>query len=513
MAESRIEKVAINAGASFAASGVSIICKFFSQMIFVRTLGEDYLGINGLFTNILSILCLADLGMNTVMLYSLYQPLADHNTEKIAALVKYFKKMYGCVAAVILAVGLICIPFLDFIVKTDQPVENLELYYLLFLLKTVVSYLFVYRTTLLIADQKQYMLKRYEIIFELIKFICQTTVLIFRRNYVMYLAIEIITVGLMNYTGNRKVCEIYPYTRKQRGRTENDSISDVEKREIIVNLKALFAYRIGSAIQGNTDAILISVFVGTVEVGYYSNYMLVVTALVNILSLLYGSIKATLGNFIVTYKSAEARYEVFEVLEKVCFWLVSFCSICFWVLMQDFIGIAFGSDYLLGKLTLVLIVTNFYTSNIRQNIWAYRETMGFFHKTRYITIVTSTMNVILSLAGGYIWGINGIIAATIVARLLYALWKEPLILYREGFKKSASIYYRRYMIDAVLTCAVGVLTSLIAWNIPITNIYSKFVCECFICLVIPNVFMALYIIPSREGKYLIESLKRVCGRH
>lgn len=502
MSESRIAKAQKNIMTSLIQNFVSIGINFASRMIFVRILDESYLGINGLFSNILNILSLADLGMATVMMYSLYVPIENGDKKKIAALVSFFRKIYLGIALTVLIAGIGMIPFLDFIVNLDQPLPFLEGYYTLALLNVVISYLFVYRTTLISADQKTYILNQYSMIFKMITFAVQTVALIFFKNYLIYLFAALVISFISNIFQNLAALKLYPYLKN-----DTEKLDKEERKKIFYDVKAMFIYKISGAIQSNTDHILISVFVGTVSVGYYSNYAMAVAQIVVVITLVFNSLKASVGNFIVSGEAKEEeKHFLFQVCETLNFWIVGFCSICFVSLFQDFIALCFGEGFLLEFGIVIAVVLNFYTTHIRQAIWMFRETTGIFQETKCVTLVTAVLNVIFSLAFGSIWGMVGILAATILAKLLYAFWKEPIILYRIVFKRSVASYFSAYIKNALLCILAGVLTYVSCGWVPMENPLFGFFLKILICCIAPNVVFFCCFWKTKEFQYIIKRL-------
>ena len=227
------------------------------------------MGINGLFTNILDLLSLADLGIATAMMYSLYDPIARKDTEKIKNLICFFRKIYLGIAGAVFVIGICLIPFLPRVIHLDHPIEHITLYYLIALMNVVLSYLYVYRTTLMAADQKSYILNRCIILFKFITFCAQIVVLIFTKNYLLYLLVALVINFLCNWEQNRITLSHYPYLRANN----NAQLAAEDKRTIFKNVKALFVYKVAAVINNDIDSILISIMVGTVYVGYYSNYI------------------------------------------------------------------------------------------------------------------------------------------------------------------------------------------------------------------------------------------------
>lgn len=502
MEESRIAKTQRNAITAVEQNILNSILSFLARIIFVRVLSVDYLGINGLFSNVLNLLSLADMGMQTAMMYSLYKPIAEKDENKVKNLVYFFRKIYVVIAIVIFIVGIGIIPFLDIVINLDKEIPHLIVYYMVALLNVVISYLFVYRTTLVVADQKSYILNKYIMIFKVINFIFQTIILILFKNYFLYLITALIISFLCNLYQNRIALKLYPFL-KEKG----EKLAECDKTKIIIDIKALFIYKISGTIQSNTDNILISIFVGTVFVGYYSNYLIVINALVSVLILIFNSVKASVGNIIASDDTSLERKEFyFWVLELINFWIVSFCCICCINLFPEFIEIFLGREFELSMGITIAIVLNFYTNYIRQVIWTFRETTGLFHETRFITAVTAVLNIIFSLIAGYYWGMLGILSATILARMIYAWWKEPLILFHTYFKKNAVCYYVTYIKRFLIFLLVCILTCGLGEFPKVNSIYVRFVWKIVICCVVPNVAYGLCFAKTNEFKYILKKI-------
>ncbi len=499
--QSRIKNTSRNLIYAIVLQVIKVVLVFLGRIIFVKKLGATYLGINGLFSNILGILSLADLGMVTVLMYSLYKPLAENDEVKISAYMNFFKRVYNTIAIAVTVVGIALIPFLKYLVNLPEEMPNIYLYYILLLLDSVVSYLFVYKTTLLSADQKMYIINKYDTIIQFVLFIMHTAILLITSNFTLYLLSNVICTLVGNILKVRKTQEIYPYLKENKKAT----LPKEERKNLFTNLYSLFFYKIGSVIQNNTDNILISIFVGTITVGYYSNYSTIILNITTALSLVFTSLKASVGNYVVS-KDTKDQFRMFNILEVYNFWLVAFCSISFVVLIPDFINICFGQEYVLSFSLLIWAVLNFYTSNIRQTMWIYRETTGIFKKTRHITIVTSILNIGLSIIFGYIYGLSGIIFATVVSRMAYAWWKEPLIVYKDCFGESPVSYFINYIKRIILAVVLCAITYGVCYIIPNINIYVSFILKAFICLIVPNAIILLIYKNSEAFIYLKENI-------
>ena len=498
MESSRLRKSSINVIASLLQNLINVFISLGSRIIFVKILNASYLGIIGLFTNVLSILSLADLGITTAMMYSLYKPIAENDTSKIRDLVYFFRKIYLIIAMVVFVLGIIIVPLLPYIIRLEEPISGLNGYYVLALLNVVISYLFVYRTILLTADQKNYILSIYTIVFRIITFVGQTIVLIIFKNYFLYLFTSLIITFFGNLVQNNVTLKRYPYLKGKANK-----VSTEIRKKIFDNVRDLFIYKICGTIQSNTDNILISVMVGTIYVGYYSNYILIISTITTLINTFFSSIKASVGNLVASDgDNDDTKLLIYWVLEFINYWIVAFCTICFVCLFSDCIELFFGKEYLLSFPIVIAIVLNFYTSNIRQTIWTYRETTGIFKETRFITAVTAIINIFLSLILGHYWGIFGIIIATVIARMIYAWWKEPKVLFENYFKQQSSLYFKKYISRCVITVIVCFVTWFVCNSINIKTLEIKFALKICVCAILPNVLMVVIFFGSKEFKYL-----------
>ena len=308
----RTQKSTFNLISSVASQFLAIILSFVSRSVFIYTLDARYLGINGLFTNIISLLSLAELGISTALIFSMYEPLAHNNKKKLAALTRFYKKLYTIIGIVITILGLSLFPFLDFFINLDVGIPNVKYYYLLFLLQSVCSYFMVYKTSIMIADQKNYILTRNTMLCNICATFTQIVVLLLWKNYAIYLVVIVAFNILGNFYNSRVAEKQYPYIN------DNEELENTEKRVIWDNIKSMFMYKLGGVILNNTDNILISKLVGTLEVGIYSNYSLILQKISNLTSLVFTSLQASLGNLNVD-ASPQKKKEMFDILSLMSF--------------------------------------------------------------------------------------------------------------------------------------------------------------------------------------------------
>ncbi len=497
--KSRSAKAIKNSFFGFANQIVKLLFSFVSRTIFIKILGEQYLGVNGLYSNILTVLSLADMGLGNVMLFSLYKPVLEDDKDGIAALLKYYKKLYRYIMLAILTIGVMFIPFLKYVVNSDLEYNKLILYYVLNLLNSVASYIAIYKSALINADQKNYIVSNIQTVFAVFQNFGQAVLLVFTGNYTLYLCFQVVCTVLTNITVNLKAGRLYPFLK---GKMENCNAQIADKGRIIKDLKSTFLYRSGTIIMNYTDNILISVIIGTVFVGYYSNYAMLVSMVSMFLSIITQALISGLGN-LNAEKNKDKSYDTFKNLVVFYQWISTLCSLCLIAVINDFITIWIGKEYLLSAWTVAAIVFNFYIGHVTSPVWMYRETCGLFSQIKYVMLAASLINIILSFILGKYFGIAGIIVATPIARILTVVWYEPGILFRKIFQKNVCNYWKLQVWQIVnITVSVIICSSVCRF------ISSSFFGICAKVVVIIVITTFVFLVLNNKFSYLKKTIKR-----
>ena len=423
-----------------------VVLSFLGRTVFVQFLDVSYLGINGLYGNILSVLALAELGLGNVTQFFLYKPVAENDQEKVSRLVNYFQKLYLIIAGVVLVIGLALIPTLKYIVNCDLPENELIIYYILFLVNSTVSYFSAHKSALLLAYQDNRLQKYITVAINLLMQLLHIVVLALWHNYTVYLCTTTFTACLQVILVNSICARKYPLV-KTPGAAK---ISAEEKRYIADNVKSTFVYKIGGTIISNTDNILISVIVSTVAVGLYSNYFIVVMAVQGLLAIVTTSLVPGIGNLSVA-KNEKRMQEVLDAMLLFYHWVGAFGAISFYFLFDDLIPIWIGERFLLDHFTVFAIAINFYVSSAISPVWMFREANGIFGRVKYLLIITAVVNIALSVLMGYLWGMAGILLATAVAKLLTQIWYEPKILFSSVLHSGLKAYWKNQFWYVILT--------------------------------------------------------------
>lgn len=481
--ESRTSNASRNAISAISNKIALLVLTFVSRKFFITYIGIEYLGINGLFANILTLLSMADLGLGTAMNVSLYRPIADNDTRKITALLNYYKTLYKIIALGVTAIGIVLVPFLRYLVNMETKIPYLTLYYIVFVLKNTASYLFIYKSSLLRADQKTYVINRIEVIVNFAKVISQFLSVLIWQNYFIYIFIDVVAIIVQNVLVSNKADRQYEFINNQ------NQLELAEKKLIFSDISSVFLYKVAWSLLNGTDNILMSVIVGTIYVGLYSNYYTITSNLETFIALMFTSLTASVGNLVAT-ASAEKRYNVFKVMQMVSFWICGIVCVCLLFLTQDFIELWFGKDLLLDNLTLIAIVLNVFFSTCMRPVWTFREGTGMYKQIRYIMFVTAVLNIIFSIVLGKLLGVSGILFATSLSKLMTYFWYEPNILFKNFFHIKPGSYYKEYAKNMIVLIICVVLCvyplryleelSLINW-----------ICKVFLCMIIIN---AVYLI-------------------
>lgn len=473
MSGSRTVKTVKNIGFEFFNQILSFVLHFVSRTIFIQVLSVEYLGINGLFAEILQMLSLADLGFSTAMVYSFYKPLAEGDEYRIVALVNYYKKIYTYIAIAVAAVGIVVLPFLDLIVNTKEKVPFLEVYYLLSLADTVATYLFVYKTSLITADQKQYIISKYNAIWNLINISMQIMVLLIFKNYILYVTVAVVVRLANNIFISYKADQLYPAIRSKL------ELPREEKRGIFQNIKSMFIYKLSGTLLNATDNTLISVMLGTVWVGYYSNYNMILYYLNLFIGIIFSSMTASIGNLVVEETEGK-RYQIFECLQVVSYMICGTAAPCLLLLMEDLICIWIGQEYIVDQLLLIAIVMNFYLGAVLRPIWSYREATGLYMKTKYVMLCTAALNLILSIWWGLKIGLAGIVFASAASRVMTYIWYEPYLLFKEYFKRNVLEFYWKIVKNVIGVLILCIICGMVGTQIQVYTWLGLFLKACVI---------------------------------
>lgn len=475
---------------------LTYVLQFLSRTVFIYTLGAQYLGISGLFTNIISVLNVTELGLGAAVVFSLYKPLADNDAKKINSIMHMLRKAYFFIGLFVLIVGIILVPFLPHLMKKTTELVNIPFIFMLYVIESVSSYWFyAYKSLIFRADQKGYITNLYTYFARVIISICQIIILYTLRSFVLYTVAGISVNIIGNILIAHKVDKTYPFLRDKA-----EQLPKMEKREIYKNVVGTAAYKINDMILRSTDNIIISASISVFAVGIYDNYHMISDSIFTFIRMLFGSATAGIGNFVAKEDKEQSEF-LFRIMVFASYWLFGFATICLWILLNPFIAWIWGEEYLLENIVVAVIIIEFLIKGFQVVTIIYKDACGLFWKGKYRPIATAVINLAVSLTLVRPLGILGVVIGTIVSRLLTSWWFEPWLIYRNIFKVSCKSYFIRFFC-AVAFVVVYIVTLEILCSSFNEYTFGNLIIRGGLCLTIPNFFTWLVFKKTGEFIYL-----------
>lgn len=492
---SRVKNTIRNLFVGFGGLLIHYILSFATRTIFVLLLSVEYLGVNGLFTNILAILSLAELGVGGAFVSLLYKPLHEEDVEKLKSLMTAYKKAYMLIGLIVAITGLAFYPFLDLFIK-ESNIKDIHLIYLMFLTGSVTSYFYAHKIDFIKSDQNSYISTIYSKTSSVIQYVLQILVLLLTKNFIIYLSIQIICPIVSNFLLARKVNRLYPFLREKGVPLDKETFLDLRRM-----VYAGMCHHFGYVIVTGTDSIVISTFLGVYWVGIYSNYLLILGVIIAFINLAFNSVAASVGNLTVSSDRAK-NYEIFRRMHFLNFILVGFSAICLATLFNPFITLWIGSKYILKQSTVILIVLMFYTGlyGMQKSINTFKDVAGLFYNDRYAALAEGIINLFLSIYLVKQIGINGVFLGTIIAAAATRLWIEPYIVFKHLFRRSLMDYFSNYLIYGATTAFCGFTVFFITNLIPHEN-WIGFFAMAISCALLTVIIFTLFFFRTQEFNY------------
>lgn len=492
MEESRTKNSINNIKTGVIVQIINKLMVFVVRTVFIKMLNTDYLGVNGLFTNVLAILSFAELGIGTAIIFNMYRPVAENDKEKIKSLMQLYKKSYNLIGIIVFVLGLFVIPFMNFVIK-EKPniVENLILIYIMFLFNTSASYFFTYKKSIISAHQKQSVINNVDSIFYFIKSIVEIICLLLTRNFIIYLSVEILSTIVENIILSKIADKMYPYLKEKN----IIQLSKEESGNIFKNVKSLIIYKFGGVIMNSTDNILISSLVSVGIVGFCSNYIMIINSIKSIITSALNGITASIGNLNVLGNTKQ-KESVFYQITFVNYIIYSFCAIAFIVLLNPFIRIWLGEKYILGIDVSIALALSFFFEGLRNPGYTYRTTLGLFQKGKATPYIGAITNIFFSIVLCKLFGVAGIFFATSIAQLASYSWIDPYLIHKYEFKTPVSKYFKKYIKYCLVFIFIAIVTLSVTYFVK-SDGWIGLILKAIIVLIIPN-FLNLIILCRTE---------------
>ena len=509
-ASSRTRNSMLNMATGIGGQLIATVLNFVVRTVFIHTLGKSYLGINGLFSDILTMLSLTELGFDTAINFKLYKPLADGDDKRVRILLKFYKNAYRVIGACIAALGLALIPFLPVLIKDYDSLESLginaTIIFLLHILRQVCSYLFfAYRSSVMKANQKTYILDLVGFVITFLTSVTKILVLVFLRNFVIYTATVVVFNILQNLINAIVAKKFYPqFFTAEEGKMEKEEIKGLFK-----DCGAVFVYKLNNVVVKATDNMVISSFIGLVTVGLYSNYLLLYTTINRFFDRAYSAVKASMGNLFAV-ESLEKKYKFFQVMNYLSILLHGTAGIGLAVCGDELINVWVGSDYVIGQPFAVLIGIEIVFHGIKVNLAQIRNVSGAFRQMWFRPVIGVIINLGVSIALVQVIGIYGVIVGTITADILANFMVDPRVIYKHSFEgfRPVSEYYIKNVLYILILFVLGTIDYFIC-NSFFTGHgwWSVIVHIMIVGLSVPSALLLIFH-RSHECKYVLSLAKK-----
>lgn len=498
----RTKEAARNTIISLGSYTVILILGFVSQRIFKDVLGQEYLGIHSLFSNIMTMLAVAELGFGTAIVSNMYKPVAENNYDEINALLQLYHKIYRILALVIFSIGMVLLPFINVIVGDDYSIpSNARIVFLFYLTDTVGSYFITYKRSVIYANQKAYYTNTIHTISVTLMNVIQIIILLLTGNYYLYLFARVIFRILENISINILANKMYPYIKTK----ERYSVDKKIKQSIAKKVKGLIFHRLGTFFVLGSDNIIISMLpnLGLLSVGLYSNYLMILNQINAILTQVFSALTASVGNLLVENDQSKT-YKTFKKIQFFNGWIYVVCSVCFCFISIPFVELWMGKEYILPMSVVVALTINMFFRGMRGCYGTFKDAAGIFYEDRFVPLIESAINIIFSVVLGYIFGLVGVFIGTICSNMILFLYSFPKFVYKKILLQNYFSYFKDLK-KWILQFAVCFLVSgLIIMLIPVSGVLVKLIVYSVICLIVPNVLLIIMNFKSAEFKYFKE---------
>lgn len=478
---------------------INILLPFIVRSVLISVLGVQYLGLNSLFISILQVINLAELGVSSAIVFSMYKPIAENDENTICALMNLYKNLYKVIGSLIFLLGILIIPFLKFFIKGSYPTDiNIYLLYIVYLLNTVMGYFFfAYKGALLNAHQKSGVISNINSIFIIVQNIIQIILLLIFRNYYAYIIVMPIFTVLNNVKVAILVNKMYPMY-KPRGKLNKEVTKNINKK-----VKGLLISKICNTTKTTFDSIFISSFVGLTAVAIYSNYYYVMASILSFLVIITNAMIASVGNSLIL-ETVEKNYSDMMKFNFIYSWISGICTVCLLCLYQPFMKLWVGEEMTYPIHIVIAFCMYFYAINLGGIRAIYHDAAGLWWEARYRAILESILNLVLNIILTARFGVFGTIVGTLISLIIVNYGYGTQIVFKYYFKGfKVKYFYFEHIKYTLVTTINCIITYFIINKINDTGILDLII-KLVICLIIPNIIN--YMI-YRKNKYFIKSLE------
>ena len=475
---------------------------FFTRRLFIDALGVEYLGVAGLMGNVLGMLAIAELGIGSSIVFSLYKPLAENNQAKVHLLISLYRRLYRYIALFVLVVGLVIMPFLTDISPDLEHISHYNIIYLMFLTNSVIPYFFAYNSTMYTATQQDYILQNIRTLFYVLTMGATIAILLWFPDYILLttctMLLGILSQLIIYYMAHRK----WPWLKHEAaGKLDKEDIQTIKK-----NVRAMVFHKIGSYCIHGTSSLIIANTVNLHTVGLYANYQVVAQIGKSIISEFFNAMTAGLGEKAAT-DSNKAVYNLFEEINFLAFCLYGTLSVCLYFSIDSFISSWLGDDLQIPQLAVLFIALDIYVMGMRIPCAILKSSTGLFSNDQYVPLLQSCINLSLGFILGLKWGITGVVLAVLLSGFCTISWYGAYVLYRDYFKLSFKKYVRISIIYAtILACSYFIISFILRFYQP-DSTWGRFLYISIISAIIYNSIILLFLKKIPGGEFACTRIK------
>lgn len=499
----RTKKAAKNALWGIIGKMGSLFLSFLLRTVLINSLGAEYLGLNSLFSSILRILSLAELGFGTAVTFSMYKPVAEGDHKMICALLHLYRKIYRIISIFILFAGLILMPFIHLFIAGDIKADiNIYILYFINLLNVSLSYAcFGYSSSIFIAHQNNDIPMIISLMTEIFKTLAQIILLLTTHNYYLYviiLPIASVATNLLNACAARKY---YPQYRC------NGEIDKELKKSIYRKTSALLSVKVTTVIYNAADSVVISSFLGLVILAKYNNYYYIMNSVIIILSTIYNALTSSVGNSIVT-ESRQKIYKDYMNLSFINAWIVGWCTVCLFCLYQPFMHLWAGDELMFEFGIVICFCIYFYVFQLKNVQSTYKDAAGLWQEDMWRSYVSNIFNLIVNLILVQFIGVYGVLISTILALLLVSYPWQTWMIHKKLFHCSMQPFVVRLLIYTAVTLVACFATQCFCTLLTGPELPCFFL-KCLLCMIIPNILFFLFSFRTPEFRTALSTVRKI----
>ena len=503
----RTRRSITNVFVTLSTNAIILVTAFIVQKVLIIRLGSEYNGINGLFTSVISMMSLTDLGIGSAIIYHLYRPAANSDYNVICSLLRFYRNSYIFISMVVLIIGCVIMAFIPKITGDVVINDNLYLVFLLFLLDCLVSYFLSYKKSLLYAYQLNYVLDGIHFVYYMLQNAAQIFVLLYWQSYILFLLLKTICKIIENITISRYIKRHYSFTNNKK----ISPLSKDIKNDIFIKIKALLFHRLGRLFVTGSDSLVITGVLGILQMSLYTNYHLIIGGITALLNKVFETLTSSVGNFLLDSGKSE-RYDIYRKIDFLNFWFFGCISVILFSVMQPFITLWVGEEYLFSKTTLFFLVINFYQEGMRASILTFKDAAGIYHQDRFIPIIEAVINVIISIVLAYRIGITGVFIGTIISSGVVYFYSYPKYICNPLFNIKWSDYIRQSLEHVIVVIMCMLSVQFISSMVTVRSLIVEIILSGIISTGIFHFYMVLFWGRGSEFKFFRNIIVKIIHR-